>query len=119
MTDIFSITKELDGSQRVDNSLRLLALEENWILCAIIIAVNAIWHSGMLLSVRNILTVLRMLTLYIRVQRARFISLGRYNPVHSPPLSFFFVSHLALSLVFEKAKMCKPISNFEKFKKTL
>ena len=56
----------------IDNSLRLLALEENWILCAIVIAVNAIWHSGMLLIVRYVLTVLCMLSLYIRVERARF-----------------------------------------------
>ena len=58
--------------KRVNNSLRLLALEENWILCAIVIAVNAIWHSGMLLIVRNVLTVLCMLSLYIRVERARY-----------------------------------------------
>ena len=57
---------------RIDNSLRLLALEDNWILCAIVIAVNAIWHSGMLLIVRYVLTVLCMLSLNIRVERARF-----------------------------------------------
>ena len=46
---------------KIDNSLRLLTLEDNCILCAIFIAVNAIWHSGMLLIVRYVLTILRML----------------------------------------------------------
>ena len=65
---IQTIAPLLNSLREIDNSLRLLALEENWILCAIVIAVNAIWHSGMLLIVRYVLAVLCMLSLYIRVE---------------------------------------------------
>ena len=57
--------------RRIDYSPRLLALEENWILCAIVIAVNAIWHSGMLLIVRYVLT---------RVMHVKFVHKSRTRP---------------------------------------